>query len=114
METVGRPTVIMAKTIKGFGMVDSSIKDEPITEEAFKTYTGHYKFEKIPLEADVFWKDGKPHVQGTNQPAFTLLYQGAGEFRANFDTDVKIVFADDGKSFVLHQGRGEVVAKRVE
>jgi hypothetical protein len=42
-------------------------------------------------------------VQATGQDAFRLLWQGGEEFRAEFDTNVRLVFSADGKSLVLHQ-----------
>jgi hypothetical protein len=58
-------------------------------------------------------KDGNAHPSH-RAAAFAILYQGGNEFRASFDTEVKIVFADDRQSFTLFQNGGQQVAKRVE
>jgi hypothetical protein len=83
-------------------------------QEEFKPFTGHFKFERIEFEADFMWVDGKPHVQGSGQPPLRLLYQGNNEFRAEFDNEVRFVFADDHKSFMLHQNGAEQPANRTE
>ena len=57
------------------------------------------------------------YAQATNQPDIKLLYQGDGEFRASFDTEVKIVFditTTDGPcpSLQLFQGGAIRTASR--
>jgi D-alanyl-D-alanine carboxypeptidase len=100
--------------LAAFGIERVQAQDVAIAEEEFKPFTGHFKFERIPFEADFMWVDGKPHVQGTGQPALKLLYQGGNEFRAEFDNDVRFIFSDDRQSFMLHQNGAEQPAKRAE
>jgi hypothetical protein len=96
------------------GIQRATVQNLPISEEEFKPFTGHFKFERIEFEADFMWVDGKPHVQGSGQPPLRLLYQGNNEFRAEFDNEVRFVFADDHKSFMLHQNGAEQPANRTE
>ena len=62
----------------------------------------------------VFEQDGRLLSQGTNQPAFRLLWQGGAEYRASFDTKVRLVFAEGEPAgeFTLHQGGAALQAVR--
>jgi hypothetical protein len=77
-------------------------------------FVGEYKFETIPMEIRFFEEGGKLMAQATGQKSTRLMYQGSGEFRPDFDTTVKFVFAageGPAESFMLHQG-GEHKARR--
>lgn len=98
------------------GIPPEQVGDLPLTEEQMQRFVGSYQFDQIPLDTSIFIKEGKLMAQATNQDAFRLLYQGEGEFRADFDHDVKLIFTTDGDkaaSFVLHQGGGRIQAKRI-
>lgn len=85
----------------------------PSAEETSR-FVGEYKFVDMPLELKVFERDGKVWVQATGQGDSRLLYQGKGEFRADFDAQVKVVFPEGAgpcDHLVLHQG-GEHTANR--
>ena len=43
----------------------------------------------------------------------TRIGNGGNEFRVSFDNDVKVIFANDGQSFTLFQGGGQMVARRI-
>ena len=64
-------------------------------------------FAGIGLDARVFEREGKLMLQASGQDAFRILWQGGLEFRAEFDTDVRLVFAADGKSLAIYQGGGK-------
>jgi len=91
-------------------------KDVPITSEVMKRIVGKYKLNEMDVK--IWEQDSKAMLQATDQPAFALQWQGAdvnggNEFRASFDTEVKMIFADDGRSFTLFQGGGQVTVKRI-
>jgi CubicO group peptidase (beta-lactamase class C family) len=86
------------------GIEPKAVKDDPIPAELISRLSGDYRFAGIGMEAKVFARDGKLMMQGSGQDAFRLLWQGDLEFRADFDNDVRLVFAADGKSLELYQG----------
>lgn len=85
------------------GIEPATAKDEPIPAELITRLSGNYVFAGIGLDSKVFEHDGKLMLQATGQDAFRLLWQGGLEFRAEFDHDVKLVFAEDAKSLAIHQ-----------
>ena len=54
----------------------------------------------------MFERDGKLFVRAQGQGSFRLQWQGGDEFRADFDSSVRFVFAADSRSFTLFQGGG--------
>lgn len=96
------------------GIEKAQAKDLPVDAATAQRVAGAYRIEQLDMQLEVRAADGKVTVQAEGQGAFRALWQGEGEFRAEFDTDVRLVFAADGKSFTLHQGGGVFVAKRVE
>ncbi len=101
------------------GIEKTAAKDEPITAEVMKRIVGSYKLEAIGMDCKIWEEAGKAMLQASaeGQAAFVLQWQGAdvsggSEFRASFDNDVKLIFADDGQSFTLHQGGRQATAKR--
>ena len=94
------------------GIEKAAVKDQPIGKELLELLIGDYAFTAIGLDAKIFEREGKLMLQATGQGAFRLMWQGAMEFRADFDNDVKLLFADDGKSLVLHQGGKKVSGVR--
>lgn len=95
---------------------DEKILDLPLTEAQMARYVGSYRLVDDTLDVRVFVEDGKLMVQATDQSAFRILFQGEHEFRAEFDTSVRIVFdakGDTSAEFKLHQGGGTVLALRV-
>jgi hypothetical protein len=99
------------------GLGEEQIHDLELTEEQMRRYVGTYQLADIPMQAKVFVRDGKLYSQATDQPEFRLMAQGEHEFRADFDTSVRLVFSAEGDvapSFVLHQGGGKITASRVD
>jgi CubicO group peptidase (beta-lactamase class C family) len=101
------------------GIEMTEVKHEPVTPELMKKVAGNYTLEEIGMDCTVWEEDGKAMLTASaeGQVGFELLWQGAdvnggNEFRADFDHEVKIVFAEDGQSFTLHQGGGKALAKR--
>lgn len=86
------------------GIERPSVKDEAIPAQLIARLSGDFELKGIGLDFKVFERQGKLFVQATGQPDFRILWQGGEEFRAEFDTDVRLVFGGDGKSLVLHQG----------
>jgi len=93
-----------AISFAALGIDKPAAKDEPIPAELIARLVGDYVFAGLKLDSRIFEREGKLMVQAKGQGAFRILWQGGLEFRAEFDTDVKLVFAEDGKSLVLHQG----------
>lgn len=79
------------------------VKDERIPAELIERLSGDYAFAGIGMDAKVFEREGQLMLQGTGQGAFRILWQGGLEFRAEFDNEVRLVFAADGESLVIHQ-----------
>jgi CubicO group peptidase (beta-lactamase class C family) len=94
------------------GIERASVKDEPIPADLIDFLSGDYSFAGIAMNARIFEREGKLMLQASGQGAFRLLWQGKLEFRAEFDTEVRLVFADDGESLVLHQGGGKAEGVR--
>jgi D-alanyl-D-alanine carboxypeptidase len=85
------------------GIEPPKVKDEPIKPDLITRLSGDFVLEKIGLEFKVFEREGKLMVQATGQDAFRILWQGGDAFRADFDPEVRLDFAPDGKSLVLFQ-----------
>lgn len=96
------------------GIERAEVKDLAIPEQTLTKLAGVFRIEALDLQADVTSADGKLYLQARapGQQKFRLQWQGGDEFRADFDRDVKIVFAQDGASFRLHQGGGVFDAAR--
>jgi D-alanyl-D-alanine carboxypeptidase len=94
------------------GIEPATVKDEPIPDELIDLVSGDYTFTGIGMEVKVFAREGNLLLQGTGQEAFRILWQGGLEFRAEFDTDVRQVFAADGESLEVHQGGRKAVGVR--
>jgi hypothetical protein len=89
-------------------------RNEAVSAAEMARFAGEYRFETIPMEIKFFEQDGKMMAQATGQKPARLLYQGNGEFCAEFDPAVEFVFAageGPAEGFVLHQG-GEHKAVR--
>jgi len=98
------------------GIEDVAARNVPITADVMKRIVGNYKLKEMDVK--VWDEGGQAMLQATDQPSFALQWQGAetsggNEFRASFDTEVKMIFAADGRSFTLYQGGGQVTANRV-
>ena len=90
------------------------MKDITIPADRLAQLAGVYEFSDIGIDSDVTTEDGKLFLQAKKegQQKFRLQWQGGDEFRADFDPKVKVVFAADGKSLKLFQGRGVYEGKR--
>lgn len=96
------------------GIAQFEPQDLPVAASEMARFAGDYAFDDIPMSITFFEKDGKVFAQATGQTPALLLYQGNGEFRADFDPQVKFVFAPGegpAENVVLHQ-HGEHVARR--
>jgi D-alanyl-D-alanine carboxypeptidase len=111
-EPVSSSKLADAIAYAALGIEKPSVKDEPIPAELVALLRGDFAFPGIGLDSKLFEREGKLLLQATGQDAFRLLWQGGLEFRAEFDTDVKLVFAEDGKSLVLTQGGRKVEGVR--
>lgn len=110
----GRITNDIAKAVLGIEKVVA--KDVPITPELMKRIVGNYKLKQMDVKISA--KDGKAMVQPQGQEAFPILWQGpdisgGNEFRASFDHEVKMLFAEDFQSFTLFQNGRQVQVTRV-
>jgi hypothetical protein len=81
-------------------------KDLAVPADVRTRIAGTYSLTGTPLDIRIFEENGQVMAQATNQSAFRLMYQGGNEFRASFDTDVRVVFADGAPApeFTLYQG----------
>ncbi len=102
------------------GIEETVAQDVPITPEVMQRMAGKYTLEAIGMDCTIWEEDGKAMLQASaeGQVAFALQWQGpdvsgGNEFRAAFDHEVKLIFADDGESFTLHQGGQQATAKRI-
>lgn len=114
----GRVAVAIAEA--ALGIVKTAAKDVPITPEIMQRIVGQYRLEAIGMDCRIWEENGKAMLQASaeGQVPFALHWQGedvsgGNEFRASFDHDVKMIFASDGQSFVLHQGGRHTTAKRI-
>lgn len=96
------------------GVERPAVKDLPIAPELATRLAGTYTIAQLGMDIVISVEDGKLHAQGQaqGQGRFRLQSQGAGEFRADFDRNVKLLFADDASSFRLYQGGGVFDARR--
>ncbi len=97
------------------GIEKAVAKDVPIPADVMKRIAGDYKLMKMDVK---IWEEGgKAMVQPQKQEAFQILWQGpdtssGNEFRASFDHQVKLIFAEDGQSFMLFQNGRQIEVKR--
>jgi len=96
------------------GLTEFVALDLPVHAAEASRFAGEYASEEVPFEISIVERAGQVFAQSPGQRETRLLYQGKGEFRPDFDHQVRIVFpAGDGPAagLVLHQG-GELAAKR--
>jgi CubicO group peptidase (beta-lactamase class C family) len=100
------------------GIEKTVAKDVPIPADVMKQIVGDYKL--MEMDVRIWDEGGKAMVRPQGQEAFQILWQGptpegsgGNEFRASFDHEVKLLFADDGQSFTLFQGGRQIEVKRV-
>lgn len=96
------------------GVEPDPIKDLAIDPAEAARLLGTYSLERAGIDIRVFEEEGKLMSQGTDQPAFRLLWQGGAEYRAAFDTNVRLIFGEGKPApvFTLHQGGGTLRAVR--
>jgi len=90
------------------GIEKPKVKDEPLSAEQRKKYVGNYRMEALGMNLRVY-EEGeqlKAQADAPGQGAFRLRFQGKGEFRADFDDNVRLLFDDEAKEFTLFQGGG--------
>ena len=97
-----------------FGIQPEPVKDLAIDPAEAARLLGTYALGSTGIDIRVFEEDGRLMSQGTNQPSFRLLWQGGAEYRASFDTNVRLVFGEGSPAgeFTLHQGGGTMRAVR--
>ena len=103
-ESVSSEAIAEAIANVALGIERQVVQDEPIPADLIQRLSGDYVFAGIGMDSRIFEREGKLLLQASGQEAFRLLWQGGLEFRAEFDTEVRLVFAADGRSIVLHQG----------
>jgi CubicO group peptidase (beta-lactamase class C family) len=120
-ETVSSGRLAAEIAREALGIQKFVAADQPISAELMKSIVGQYRLAEIEMNAKVWEEDGKAMLQASaeGQGAFRLLWQGADvgngrEFRASFDNDVTMTFAEDGQSFTLKQGGRTTEAKRID
>lgn len=111
-EPISSAEIADAVSYAALAIVKPTAKDETIPAELLALLPGQYSIPAIKLDATLSAKDGKLWLQATGQDAFRLLFQGGLEFRAEFDSDVRVAFRADGKGFELNQGGGKFDATR--
>src|SRR5262245_35217523 len=102
------------------GIEQTAANNAPITPQVMMRIVGRYKLEAIGMDCKIWEDAGKAMLEASaeGQVPFALQWQGAdvsggNEFRASFDSEVKLIFADDGQSFTLFQGGNQATAKRI-
>ncbi|MCZ6836865.1 MAG: serine hydrolase [Planctomycetota bacterium] len=95
------------------------VASKSLSEEEIASFVGVYHIEQMDVDIKIYLEDDalylKPEREG--QDALKLLYQGEGEFRAEPDPEIRIVFDisnGDGPApaFILHQGGQQIWATR--
>jgi hypothetical protein len=96
------------------GIRKPAVKDEPIPAELQQKLVGEFDLAVIGRTLAITAKGGAmfAQVKAEGQNEVRLLYQGELEFRPEADSEVKLVFTDDGKQLTLHQGDGAFVGVR--
>lgn len=92
--------------------IEITVAELPVEAALIARLCGTYGLEQLEMELTVTAEDGAVFLQATNQPTVKLLYQGDGEFRASFDTNVKIVFditTTDGPAPALQLFQGGAI-----
>jgi hypothetical protein len=103
----------IARAVLGIGAPE--VHDLALSAAERARYVGTYDLG--PMQLRVFEQDGKLVTQATNQPVVGLLAQGNHEFRAAFDTSVRLVFDVQGEraaSLTLYQGGAVIPARRID
>ncbi|MEM6702689.1 MAG: serine hydrolase domain-containing protein [Acidobacteriota bacterium] len=90
------------------------ISDLPVPPAEQKRLGGTYAFDELPMEITIVGRDDQLFAQPTGQAEDRLLRQAEGRYRASFDKEVKVDFAEGSPSptLTLQQGGGTYVAKR--
>lgn len=112
-ETLSSSDVADAIARAVLGIQKPVAKDEPTTAELRARLVGNYHLQDTPMDARIFEEGERLMCQATGQGAFGLLWQGGDEFRAEFDSEVRVVFDADAQGFTLHQGGGTIHADRL-
>jgi D-alanyl-D-alanine carboxypeptidase len=93
-EAVDAGRVAMRIAAAVLGVEEEPALDLAVEQAVIDRITGTYRLEQIGLELALRGRDERVFVQATAQPEVPLLYQGDGEFRAEFDPSLRITFAD--------------------
>jgi D-alanyl-D-alanine carboxypeptidase len=97
------------------GLPEPEVRDLSLAPAERARYHGTYDLG--PLQLRVFDDGDNLVAQGAGQPPIRLLAQGNHEFRASFDTSVRLVFRVEGEravSMTLHQGGAVIEGRRVD
>jgi len=89
-------------------------RQKPVSKKLRDALVGTYACPKAGMDLHITAEGDKLFAQGSRkgQGKFGLLHQGDGAFCASFDEGVRVVFAVDGSSLVLHQAGMEFPATR--
>lgn len=98
----------------GLGIERPLLKDEPIPAQRLAQLVGNYEIQDLGLDSEITTTDGQLYLQAKapGQKNFRLQWQGGEEYRGDFDRNVKVGFAADGRSFRLFQGGGVFEGRR--
>lgn len=94
--------------------IEVRVSDLPVTPAEQERLVGSYAFDMLPLEMVVSARGDHLFIEATGQAEDRLLHQGEARFRASFDNEVRVEFADGAPapSLTLYQGGGSFVAQR--
>jgi CubicO group peptidase (beta-lactamase class C family) len=94
--------------------VESKVEDLPVSAAEIERLSGNYHLEGTPLDMRLWGEGERMFTQATGQGQSRLLHQGDGEFRADFDNDVRLVFEPGAPApaFTLFQGGAQIRAVR--
>ncbi len=82
-----------------------------LTIEIIKKYEGLYKAEKLPIDLNIFVKDGILFAQGTGQPSLAFTAVKADTF-VNSGAGVELVFEPSSEEMTLNQAGQSWTLKR--
>lgn len=102
---------------RALGITEPVIKALPLEPKELARYEGIYDLGALQLR--IFAEEGRLRAQGTNQPAFDIVYQGEHTFVADpkLDIGIKLVFKVEGarsSGLTLYQSGIVMPAPRIE
>ncbi|HUP24203.1 MAG TPA: serine hydrolase domain-containing protein [Thermoanaerobaculia bacterium] len=109
----GKVAEAIARAVLG---VETKVEDLEVSAAEIARLAGTYHLEGTPLDMRVWGEGERMFTQATGQGESRLLSQGNGEFRADFDNEVRLAFEPGAPApaFTLYQGGAQVRAVRKE